>query len=345
MPVRFVLLLAWAASLPAPAQPAADPLAGITSAETEELLQWLSRHAVDPAALSQDALNRAALRSLVQDGRSGARLMEKAALPPSPPLHARLGPSAAYARPGPLLPENIHSLKTFLTALPPETGTLVLDLRAPQPPEPFAGAALLAGLFCPDKTPLFRLHSSAGAALQTSSGPSVWDRRVWLLVDDRSPPAAALAAHLIMRHAAALTFGSTPMGTLTESTDRPLGPDHVVRLPSATVFWPDGTPLTGTPLVPQLLIPPQPDSRGALLALTDPDALPALLRETDRPRLNEAALMAGTQPEPTATHQPTPALRPDPVLQQAADLLETSAVLKLDAPEEIKRAGTGPPSK
>ena len=47
--------------------------------------------------------------------------------------------------------------------------------------------------------------------------------------------------------------------------------------------------------------------------------------------------MAGTPPELSTSH-PTAALRPDPVLQQALDLLETSAVLKLDAPEEIKRA-------
>ena len=93
-------------------------------------------------------------------------------------------------------------------------------------------------------------------------------------------------------------------------------------------------------------VPAAPDSREALLTLTDPAGLPALLLETDRPRRNEAALMAGTPPEltPTSqpTSQPTPAPRPDPVLQQALDLLETSALLKLDAPEEIKRPLPGP---
>ena len=52
--------------------------------------------------------------------------------------------------------------------------------------------------------------------------------------------------------------------------------------------------------------------------------------------------MAGTPPELTTTRLPTPAPRPDPVLQQAIDLLETSALLKLDAPEEIKRPLPGP---
>ena len=94
--------------------------------------------------------------------------------------------------------------------------------------------------------------------------------------------------------------------------------------------------------MPQVRVPAAPDSREALLTLTDPAALPALLLETDRPRPNEAALMAGTPPELTTTRLPTPAPRPDPVLQQAIDLLETSALLKLDAPEEIKRPLPGP---
>ena len=333
----------------------ADPLASLDGAQIQDLFQWLSRHTMDPAALSQDALNRAALRRLLQDPRTGAQIVETEAatpLPVHPPLLARLRPTAAYAQPGPLTGENLRSLATFLGSLPPEVTTLFLDLRAPQPPAPIAAAAALASLFLPEKTPLFLLQSSAtpttGAVppspaplLHSATGPGAWERRVWLLLDERTPPPAELAAHLLVHHLQTLSFGTPTPGTLTETIDRPLGPHHHVRLPAATVFWPDGTRLTGTPLVPQVRVPAAPDSREALLTLTDPAALPALLLETDRPRRTEAALMAGTPPEltPTSqpTSQPTPAPRPDPVLQQALDLLETSALLKLDAPEEIKR--------
>ncbi len=375
MPAAQLLLISWillllpalaedsenSATRPAPsagetALGPADPLASLDGAQMQDVFQWLNRHAMDPAALSQDALNRAALRSLLQDPRTGAVVVETAAAPPHPvhpPLLARLRPTAAYAQPGPLTGENLRSLATFLGSLPPEVTTLFLDLRAPQPPAPIAAAAALASLFLPEKTPLFLLQSSAtpttGAVppspaplLHSATGPGAWERRVWLLLDERTPPPAELAAHLLVHHLQTLSFGTPTPGTLTETIDRPLGPHHRVRLPAATVFWPDGTRLTGTPLVPQVRVPAAPESRQILLSLTNPTALPALLLETDRPRLNEAALMAGTPPELTPTSQPTPSPRPDPVLQQALDLLETSALLKLDAPEEIKRAREGP---
>ncbi|MES2467113.1 MAG: hypothetical protein V4675_07415 [Verrucomicrobiota bacterium] len=372
MPAPQLLLISWILLiLPAraedvikpPAPPAAcagesapgpaDPLASLDGAQIQDLFQWLSRHATDPAALSQDALNRAALRGLLQDPRTGALVVETAAaapLPVHPPLFARLRPTAAYAQPGPLTGENLRALANFLGSLPPEVTTLLLDLRAPQPPASLAGAAAFASLFLPDKTPLFLLQSSATPLpaavpptptptplLHSATGLKAWDRRVWLLLDERIPPPAELAAHLLVHHLQALSFGTPTPGTLTETIDRPLGPSHLVRLPAATVSWPDGTRLTGTALVPQVRVPAAPDSREALLTLTDPAALPALLLETDRPRLNEAALMAATPPELTTTRLPTTAPRPDPVLQQAIDLLETSALLKLDAPEEIKR--------
>jgi hypothetical protein len=333
-----------------------DPLASLDGAQIQDLFQWLSRHVTDPALISQDALNRAALRSLLHDPRTGAQIVETEAatpLPVHPPLLARLRPTAAYAQPGPLTGENLRALATFLGSLPPEVTTLLLDLRAPQPPAPIAAAATLASLFLPEKTPLFLLQSSATSSpaavplapaplLHSATGPLAWDRRVWLLLDERTPPPAELAAQLLVHHLQAVSFGTPTPGSLTETIDRPLGPHLRVRLPAATVCWPDGTRLTGTALVPQVRVPAAPDSREALLTLTDPAALPALLLETDRPRPNEAALMAGTPPELTTTRLPTPAPRPDPVLQQAIDLLETSALLKLDAPEEIKRPLPGP---
>lgn len=353
MPVLLLLLsgglffasIAKAAEAPDPA--ASDPLAALAAAQVQELFQWLSQHAPDPSALSQDALNRAALRSLLLDSRTGAVLLpvapEAAVTSVLPPLHARPVASAAYARAGALTPENLAALTAFLVSLPAEVSALLLDLRAPQPPGPLAGAAALASLFVPERTPLFLLSKPPAAPVMHSANqPPVWTRRVWLLVDEGTPTPAALAAHLLVRHRNALTFGAPASGPLMETIDRPFGPRHLIRLPAASVAWPDGTRLTGTPLVPEMAMPSRPDSRQALLTLTDPAALPDLIGERDRPRANEAALMAGLPPElPALTAAPPHPVRPDPVLQQALDLIETSSLLKLDAPEEIKRAQPG----
>ncbi len=324
-----------------------DPLESLNGAQIQELLQWLVQHAVDPAALSQEGLNRAALRGLLLAARSGAEILAnpKNASPPAPhpALHARLQATAAYARVSSLTVENTAALRDFLTSLPPEVNTLLLDLRAPQPPGPLAGAATLASLFLPDQTPLYQiLAPPAPPAPQLATGPPVWPHRLWLLMDEGTPAPAALAAHLLIRHGQALAFGSPPVVSLAETIDRPLGPAHLLRLPSATVSWPDGTRLTGLPLLPQIHIPARAESRRALLALTNPEALPAHLIESDHPRPNEASLMAGTPPELlTAPTTLTARPFPDPVLQQATDLLQNAAFLKLDAPEEIKRAQPG----
>ena len=375
MPVLLILLLSWmccmeplAGADPAlpPASPtvapgsssttvspppAADPLAALNAAQLQELFQRLSRHAVDPAMFSQEALNRAALRSLLADPRTGALVLAIRGNPiPAAalePLHARLGHNAAYVRAGALSAENIAVLSGFLTGLPSEITTLILDLRAPQAPASLGGAAALVSLFLPEKTPLYLLSNPPAApSLQISAAPQIWTKRVWLLLDDQSPPPAELAAHLLVKHLHSCTFGTPTSGLLTETSDRPLGPHHLLRLPASTVLWPDGSRLTGTPLRPKIAIAPLPGSRQALFALTDPAELPIFLSQTDRPRHNEAALMAGIPPELVATASANSSaegsLRPDPVLQQATDLLQNIGFLKLDAPEEIKRAQPGP---
>jgi hypothetical protein len=329
----------------ASAQPPVDPVSQASSEEVQNLLQWISQHTSGPAALSQDALNRTALRGLIQEGLTGATWHDPAQpSPPAPPaLMARLGAASAYVRTGLVEEGPVQELRKFRTQLPTEVTTLILDLRAPCPAGALHGATLLTELFLPEKTPLFLLaRAGASPTLQSTTRPPVWTRRLWLLIDERTPPPAELAAHLLVRHAGALSMGSATSGRLTEYLDRPLGAGVSLRLPSATVSWPDGTRLTGQPVPPAVAIPAKADAREALLSLSDPATLPGRMKEQDRPRFNEAALMAGAHPELITPGGASVAAPPDPVLQQALDLQETSTFLKLDAPLKIKRAGTGP---
>ncbi len=345
MQARSLLLPGFLILQSASAQLPADPVSQASSEEVQNLLQWISQHASEPAALSQDALNRTALRGLIQEGRTGATWNDPAQpSPPAPPaLMARLGAASAYVRTGVLEEGPVQELREFLTQLPAEVTTLILDLRVPCPAGALPGATLLTELFLPEKTPLFLLvRAGAAPALQSTSRPPVWTRRLWLLIDERTPPPAELAAHLLVRHASALSMGSATSGRLSEYLDRPLGEGVSLRLPSATVFWPDGTRLTGQTLQPAVAIPARAEARETLLSLSDPAALPGRMKEQDRPRFNEAALMAGAHPELITPGAAPVAPPPDPVLQQALDLQETSTFLKLDEPLEIKRAGTGP---
>ncbi|MDB6070151.1 MAG: hypothetical protein JWL81_1322 [Verrucomicrobiales bacterium] len=330
----------------------------LNAAEVQQTLQWLKDHAPDPATLSQDALNRAALQQLLASGKTGATLLPatSAAPPASGPgtLWGPAGGGAVYVRKGMGdAAGKLDALRHYLSDLPAEMKVVILDLRVPGGEEKLAGAADWAGLFLPAGTPLFHLRSSASAppvaVAVGDTGAPVWKRRVWLLVDGESGPAAELLAHCLVRHRVAdLTFGAPTPGTMLEYKNQPMGKAWVLRLPSLSVDWPDGTRLSGTSLNPSIPIKSTPGPKAALMSLTDPARLAEYLLEKEPARPSEAALLAGTpvellSPDLTAPAAPDPtaAARPDAVLQQARDLVLTADFLNLDAPVEIKRAEPG----
>ncbi|MDB6135997.1 MAG: hypothetical protein JWM59_4240 [Verrucomicrobiales bacterium] len=331
----------------APAKPVAGPDWDALRADTvQKSFQLLLRSPADPGALSQEALNRAALRGILEHGQTGASvvLLDTAGWEttlPGTPLCAALSQTSVYVRPGRLIPDHITVIRRFLTDQPPEIKTLVLDLRAPSPPQPLAPAAELTGLLVPENTRLFDIPSSGGKVSFSAHGPRCWYRRLWLLVDGDTPNDLELAALILSRQPDVRTIGSPTAGKAVEFAEIPLGTGHVLRVPGTSPVLADGTQAAGQSVKPSFGIGPDAALKQPLMALTDPAGLLPALRETDRPHLNEAALMAGTDPELPGrlAAPPPPAVLPDPVLQQTQDMLETAAFLRLD-PEEAPKAPT-----
>lgn len=319
----------------------------LSADEVQKTFQLLRRSAEGSDTLSQEALNRAALRGILEQGNTGTVLLSKEEAAkdsaPSPPFFAKLSATAAYARPGLVSSEHLASLQDFLKAQPAEVQTLVLDLRQPRSPQPLLTAAALLELFLPEKTSLFTLPADDGrkVAAVTENPPS-WTRRLWLLLDGETPNNLELAALILSRQPDVLTIGSLTAGQSREFEEKPLGSRHLLRVPGAAPLLTDGTSTAGLKVVPKLIVTAHSERKQHLFSLTDPASFPFALQETDRPHFNEAALMAGTNPELTVSPDkspPTPRIPlPDPVLQQALDLLETSTFLRLDQPAVPKAA-------
>lgn len=346
-PALFIWFCFETGKFPAAATAAAPETApdwnSLSAAEVQKSFQLLRRAQPENGALSQESLNRAALRGLLEHEKTGAAILtaEQAAkeAAPSVPLCAKLSDSSVYVRPGWLVSGNLLTVRNFLTAQPPEVTTLVLDLRAPSAPRPLAPVADFAGLFLPEKTPLFSLPVNGRTLSHFSGGAPCWSRRLWLLVDAETPNDLELAALILARHPRTLIIGGATAGRAAEFEEIPLGTGHVLRVATAFPVLADGTRAAGRSVTPGFAIAADLPRKHHLFSLTDPAALLPALRETDRPHHNEAALMAGTDPElPARLAGPSPArVLPDPVLQQTCDLLETSAFLHLDQPPAAGR--------
>ncbi|MES2707823.1 MAG: hypothetical protein V4726_14620 [Verrucomicrobiota bacterium] len=351
-PALFIWFCFETGKLPASATAAAPETApdwnSLPAAEVQKSFQLLRRAQPENGALSQESLNRAALRGLLEHEKTGAAILttEQAAkeAAPSAPLCAKLSDSSVYVRPGWLMPDHLLTVRHFLTGQPPEVTTLVLDLRAPSAPRPLAPVADFAGLFLPEKTPLFSLPANGRTLSHVSAGAPCWNRRLWLLVDAETPNDLELAALILARRPHTLIIGGATAGRAAEFEEIPLGTGHLLRVATASPVLADGTRAAGRSVTPGFAIAADQARKHHLFSLTDPAALLPALRETDRPHHNEAALMAGTDPElPARLAGPPPApVLPDPVLQQTRDLLETSAFLHLDQPPAAGQpAGTG----
>jgi hypothetical protein len=350
----------WAAGLRAEAPPAAasvgpatpaaaSPIDTLDQAALQETFRLLRTNYIQRDALTLETLNRAALEGLLARLDFGAEIVPLAPAPtaPAPAVEPQapvvvsepLADGIAYLRPAAFTLEAVPAFDAALKALPGgAASTLILDLRTPGPPAEFAVAAQLLDRFIPAGQPLFSVQKTDDPAPRhfRSAGTPSWTGRLMVLIDADCTNAAETVAAVLHRTLQAPLIGTPTRGRTMQYETAPITPSHGLRFASAEMRLPDGTSLFRKGLEPVLTVPADPAAKTAVLARQADQGVKPFITNTERPRYNEAALVAGTAPElphqlAKSAGQPTPHDTPplqDRTLQVAVDVLTARQAMR-----------------
>ena len=345
----FCVAMFWA--VPELLLSASEPAAvdALSLEETDAALEAIWRRTPVPAQRSPDSAKRAALEAYLKRLGPGTGLssgppeeLTEAEFPPLKFYSELLPGKLAYIRMGRLQAELVPRMESELRDFA-QLGArhLILDLRATPSGGTLADAAGLAGCFIGEGSPIFAMRTSegTGAPLLGTRAPTA-RLRVLLLTGPRTAgPVEAFAAALRVR-AGASVLGSPTRGEAADFEVVPLQNGRALRLPTRLAVVPEIPGLFPKGLQPDVPCHVSREAGDAALQQAAGDGRVApLLVETERPRLNEAALVAGRNPEMELWIQnqlqkkqgvaPAPAPVRDEALRLAVDFL--TALDALDA--------------
>ena len=327
--------------IPAAVKPGTSPPAQHTAEESvnslgeadlQAALSQIKSNFTNPAAMSEIEMNRAALEGLLIRQPQGLMILwDHDTATPEMPLHGEIFEgNIAYLRLGSLTSGNLKSLDRKLTEFASKkTTALIIDLRASSQAGDFATAAEFAKRFCPKGKVICTVRKPAGRQDRTFDSdrdPSFQGLIVVLTDGDTVAGAEALAAALRF-YDRSLIIGQPSAGRAVEYSDFPLSSGKVLRVAVSEAISPDGQSLFPNGVKPDLPVQMSAADKRQIFQLSSEKGMAPFIYEAERPHLNEAALLAGTNPELDAAETPIrsngklkqPAR--DPVLQRALDVL------------------------
>jgi C-terminal processing protease CtpA/Prc len=330
-------------SKPAPSSPAPSMHALIDSlqpAELQQVIPLLKNNFVNPGALNEIELNRATLEGLmIRLGHGVVLLPDRAAAATesaSPFYSEVLGGHIGYLRLGSLTVSNLQamdgSLKNFAGQ---KVDALVLDFRATPQTNDFATAAEFAKRFAPKGKTLFILRKPAARQDRTFSSERdpTYQGMLAVLIDNDTAGAAEAVAGLLRLYSRAMIIGQASAGRAVEYSDLPLPSGKILRVAVSEVMLPEMRSLFPEGLTPDLPVEMARAEKREVFQQSMTKGMSRFVFESERPHLNEAALLAGTNPELEAIQAAQRAGRSvmkealhDPVVQRAVDLVTSVAI-------------------
>jgi hypothetical protein len=320
--------------------PAAKTLIdALSEAELDEFIAQLRDHFIKPELLSDLEVKRATVQGLFTRLAPGVTLVEPTAAGadgPGPFRSEILDNRIGYARLGSTTPENIAALDTALAGFAEKKlAALVLDLRATPPGSEFEQAVEVCRRFVPKGKVLFTVKRAnvKNEEVLTSKDDPVFRGIAVVLVDHDTAGAAEVIAAVLRTHVRAMVIGQQTRGEAVEFKNLPLPGGKVLRIAVAEVTLPDSAPVFPGGVKPDVPVDVSRETTEAVLKQGLESGVAGLVFETERARMNEAALVAGVNPEldaalaaqQTKGEKPKPPLR-DAVLQRAVDFVTTVAI-------------------
>ena len=316
-----------AAPSPAPAPEEMDSyerLEALDAAQIKLATETIRANHAEASALDETGMARATLRGLLEGLYPGAELTGGETPRPEPsPFRAEiLDGRVGYVRLGSIDPDNLAQLDAALKDFADEKaeGT-VLDLRATPESSDFPMAAQFCERFVPNGTAMFSLVRPADKQekIFTSSRAPAFQGVIVVLADEDTAGAAEAVAAVLRRHARAMVVGTNTSGRAVEFAMLPLGGEHHLRYAVAEARVAGLPNIYPRGIEPDLEVAQSAEDKKVILDGALEKGIAGYVFETERARMNEAALVAGTNPEIDAEEAGSGLL--DRPLQRAVDLV------------------------
>jgi hypothetical protein len=295
----------------------------------------LKSNFVNPNALKDQEINRATLEGLLTRLHGGAMLLPGKTTNPESlaPFYSEvLGDHIGYSRIGSLTSDNLRAMEKALTDFTSKkVDALVIDLRATGSND-FDIATEATKRLVPKGKTLWTLRKTAAHQdrVFTSDRDPLFQGTIMVLIDgETSGPAEAMAAAL-KAHGQTLLIGQPSAGRAVEYSDFPLSSGKILRVAVGEVIAPSGQSLFPGGVKPDLPVELSLAQKHQIFTLSMQRGLTTFVFERERPHFNEAALIAGTNPELDIRQQrrnPDENLH-DAVLQRAVDVITSLAVFQ-----------------
>jgi hypothetical protein len=333
-----------------PALPAGSPSATPTTEglvnslgppDLQSVITLLKSNFTNPDAITDIELNRATVEGLLVRLPRGVMLLPGKENVPTAAPSAFYGEviagSIGYVRLGSLNSANLQALDKSLSNFGgKKVNALIVDLRASQATDDLVLAAEFAKRFCPRGKTIFTLHKPAGRQDRgfNSDRDPAFRGLVMVLADGDTAGAAEAIAAALRFYDKALVIGQPTAGRAAEYSDLPLPTGKILRLAVAEMISPEGRSLFPEGVKPDLPVEMSLADKRQIFQLSGEKGMNPFVYEAGRQHMNEAALLAGTNPEVEAAEaaqqrrgqsqeKPPPH---DPVLQRALDVITSLEV-------------------
>lgn len=328
----------------ADASPARQAVDTLTESELDKVMTLIRQRYISPSALSDAAVKRATVQGLMERLGASATLVlpggaqKKEASPFRPEI---LNENVGYLRLGSFDVSNLVELDRALAHFAEKGVTaLIVDVRATPASGDFEQAAEVCRRFCPKGKVLFTLKRQEEAQAQrfTTEDEPKAKGLLTVLTNAATEGSAEVVAGTLRALAGAVVIGQKTKGAAAEFADLPLEDGRFLRLAVAEVLLPGDLSVVPEGLKPDVPVENSLEDEKSVLALELEKGISSYVLETERTRLNEAALVAGTNPDLDAAQaaqaargqRPKSAVR-DPILQRAVDLITSVAIFQKGA--------------
>ena len=325
---------------PAQPSPSAETLInGMNAAELQQAISLLRSNYLNPDALNETELNRATLEGLMQRIGRGVMLMPNGKTETSGAANPFYGEiiegHIGYLRLGALVHANLQAMDSQLqTFTNKKVDAVVIDLRASTASADFPVASEFAQRFCPKGKTLFTLRKPTLKQEKTftSDRDPSYQGLMLVLADGETSGAAEALAGVLHLYNKALIIGQPTAGRAVEYSDLSLASGKILRVAVGEAVLPEGRPLFPEGVKPDLSVEMSAVEKREVFQQSLSKGMGPFVFENERPHLNEAALLAGKNPELEAMEvsqqrrgRPAETAR-DVVLQRALDLITSLAV-------------------